>query len=1074
MGRKKLIVWLERQGTRGASDGNGKLACERPLASCRSPLSKTLLGGNGRWLRIASLLLLMFDPPMRGQVPVAPWPALALGHPARLRAIEPRSSNPNLVEGRELYSPQGVAVDPVAGILYVADTGNNRVLAWRNPLSVTNGAPADFVIGQPDFYSTLPSGPSAGRPSGLNQPTGLVVDGDGNLYVVDAGNNRILRYRRPYEQPFGQVVADLVLGQPTLNSTQANFGGLSARSIDTTTGTGAAYRAGLCFDSDGNLWFTDAGNHRVLRYPASALRTPGQHGPEADLVLGQPNFTTNATLSQTAQNRLNKQVLREPSSLAFDAGGRLYVADGLNRVLVYEPPFTSGKSASRIMGLNISSYPISATSLGVVVENRWFPPEGVFTAGEKIFVVDTGAHRVLRFPRFEDWPSESVQPSPAAEAVIGQDAFTSATTVINRGRSEPWANTFAGPTAGAYALGQVFIVDTGNHRVLIFPDLSQGPQIAGGEPYVAQRVLGQIGFEYRTPNLIEGREFHFLSSLVTGAGVAIDSTSNPPRLWVADPNNHRVLGFADARRVRPGDVADIVIGQVDRYRSLVNSPSNDPTRPTRTGFFAPVGVAVDSEGNLWVADSGNGRVLRFPRPFDRPAGPHEPDLVIGQLDFTSRTSDPTDRTLGAPFGLAFTVDGHLVVSDSVHHRVLLFQKPFSSGMAASRVFGQPDFTSSGAGSGLTQLNSPRHIAVDADDRLYVCDSANNRVVVFSRAPAAPPNPSAILVISGMRSPQGVYVNRSTGEVWIADTGNNRLLRYPPFARMITEGPKAEVTIQASAPLAVSQDARGNLVVADGLNRVAFHFRQLVATNAANYLQRLAPGMIASLFYPELPELQTQSFESLPQPIPLPRELSGVQVLMDGQPTFLYFVSPTQTNFLIPNDAPFGRWAELWLVRSQTGEILAASYAPVGAASPGFFTVPPVGTGQIAAVNVDSRGRYYGVNSPSNPVRVGDYIELYGTGAGHIPGAPDDGRPPGRAVPTPFKPVVILNSRVVDEADVVYSGLAPNFVGVWQVNIRIPDFVPSGDAIPLAVIMQDVPSTDPENPGRIRTTIAVRR
>ncbi len=70
--------------------------------------------------------------------------------------------NPNLVEGREFFNPQNVALDQsvTPPILYVSDTGNNRVLAWKNAASFTNGKPADLVVGQRDFFSTLASGPA--------------------------------------------------------------------------------------------------------------------------------------------------------------------------------------------------------------------------------------------------------------------------------------------------------------------------------------------------------------------------------------------------------------------------------------------------------------------------------------------------------------------------------------------------------------------------------------------------------------------------------------------------------------------------------------------------------------------------------------------------------------------------------------------------------------------------------------------------------------------------------------------------------------------------------------------------
>src|SRR5579872_6036672 len=103
---------------------------------------------------------------------------------------------PNLVEGREFNGPQAIAIDTSVSppILYVADAGNNRVLAWKNATAFTKGDFADKVIGQRDFLTTVPKGPGTDLITGLSSPAGLAVDNAGNLYVVDAGNNRILRY----------------------------------------------------------------------------------------------------------------------------------------------------------------------------------------------------------------------------------------------------------------------------------------------------------------------------------------------------------------------------------------------------------------------------------------------------------------------------------------------------------------------------------------------------------------------------------------------------------------------------------------------------------------------------------------------------------------------------------------------------------------------------------------------------------------------------------------------------------------------------------------------------------------
>lgn len=285
-----------------------------------------------------------------------------LGHARRdLATTPPFFSSPNYVEGRELATPQGVAFDTSSTppILYVADTGNNRVLAWRNPLAATNGAPADLVIGQRDRFQTARNGPGTTFTTGLQAPTGLAVDAQGNLYVADAGNNRILRFPKPFEQGEGDLLSiDVLLGQDTFGSsaTGNNNGRFANRNRPTPAANslffndfGAnLFRVRMTIDPQGNLYVSDAGNSRVLRYPARVL-TPGSFGPDADLVLGQLDFTSRV---QNTNARIDKSRMGIPAGIAFSGSdNRLYVCDNLGRVLVYRNPSQIGQAAERILGV---------------------------------------------------------------------------------------------------------------------------------------------------------------------------------------------------------------------------------------------------------------------------------------------------------------------------------------------------------------------------------------------------------------------------------------------------------------------------------------------------------------------------------------------------------------------------------------------------------------------------------------------------------------------------------------------------------------------------------------------------
>jgi uncharacterized protein (TIGR03437 family) len=101
------------------------------------------------------------------------------------------------------------------------------------------------------------------------------------------------------------------------------------------------------------------------------------------------------------------------------------------------------------------------------------------------------------------------------------------------------------------------------------------------------------------------------------------------------------------------------------------------------------------------------------------------------------------------------------------------------------------------------------------------------------------------------------------------------------------------------------------------------------------------------------------------------------------------------------------------------------------------------------------------------------VSIYGTGQGRVQGAPPDGFPATGLSPTDEKPRVLINNVPVSEDAVSFSGLAPGFVGLWQINVRIPETVAPGNAIPLSVQFRGVSANNPQLPGLARTTIAVR-
>jgi len=196
--------------------------------------------------------------------------------------------------------------------MYVADTGNNRVLYFPANSAFEAGV-ATIVYGQASFnVCTANRGLSSPTASTLNQPVSLARDSAGNLYVADEMNNRVLRF------PSGSTTANMVYGQPSFISNQANY----PHSI---LGAGSAHNLyepyGVALDWANNLYVADYMNNRVLMFPSGFTN--------ASVVYGQPNFTDlDPTTSASG--------MRNPNAMTLDAQGNLLVADtGNYRILVF-------------------------------------------------------------------------------------------------------------------------------------------------------------------------------------------------------------------------------------------------------------------------------------------------------------------------------------------------------------------------------------------------------------------------------------------------------------------------------------------------------------------------------------------------------------------------------------------------------------------------------------------------------------------------------------------------------------------------------------------------------------------
>jgi hypothetical protein len=274
-----------------------------------------------------------------------------------------------------MFGPRGVWARP-GGPLVVADTGNHRVLIWRQ-LPFDDATPPDLALGQPDFTSDDRNRGGAISARSMFVPTGVLV-WQGCLIVADAWNHRVLIWQQlPQES---DTPADLVLGQATMNAGELNRGG--SPHADTLY-----WPYGVA--SDGRrLYVADSNNRRVLIWN----EMPRESGQPADLLLGQPDWThgeENAGAAPTAASML------WPHALASD-GERLLLADaGNNRVLIWDHlPAVWGQPADRVLGQpdfttvgDNQGYNLGRSTLRF--------PYAVALWDDQVVVADTGNSRLM-------------------------------------------------------------------------------------------------------------------------------------------------------------------------------------------------------------------------------------------------------------------------------------------------------------------------------------------------------------------------------------------------------------------------------------------------------------------------------------------------------------------------------------------------------------------------------------------------------------------------------------------------------------------------------------------------------
>jgi hypothetical protein len=345
-----------------------------------------------------------------------------------------------------MFGPRGACLISETGSLWVSDTGHHRLLGWRN-LPTKDSQPADWVIGQPDFYHEGQNAKGTPERNTFSVPTGICVCGEG-LAVADAWNHRVLIWHKLPED--SNVPADLVLGQANFTDNQPNRGSHQPAAYTMHWPYGIFYH-------QGKLFVADTGNRRLLIWQY----LPTENGQPADIVLGQPDMTSrneNGGGSPTAASMrwCHDIAVWHENLVVTDAGNnRVMIWQGIPTVNNAPCAVVLGQKSFDVVEMNQGVYFPSASSLSM--------PYGVAVAGEWLLVADTANSRLLGWKQPESILSLQ---GAVADGIVGQDTFQSKSENRNFGTPTRHSLNWC---YGIKVCGKTAVIsDSGNNRILLW------------------------------------------------------------------------------------------------------------------------------------------------------------------------------------------------------------------------------------------------------------------------------------------------------------------------------------------------------------------------------------------------------------------------------------------------------------------------------------------------------------------------------------------------------------------------------------------------------------------------------
>jgi len=602
-----------------------------------------------------------------------------------------------------------------------------------------------------------------GTSASLYGPGSVVADAAGNLFIADMDINVIFRL----DARTGVLTRFAGTGTP-------GFSGDNGQA----TSAQLNVPGGLALDAAGNLYIADSGNERVRKVANGVITTIAGNGVQG--YFGDGGSATSAELNG-------------PFGVAVDSVGNLFITD-FSRIRKVTNGVITTVAGNGTRGYSGDDGPATSAQL--------YEPTGVAVdfAGN-LYIADDGNERVRKV-------ANGVITTVAGNGTRGYSGDNGPAT-----SAELWPSAVA-----VDAAGNLYIADGGNERVR---------KVANG---VITTVAGN-----GTPGYAGDNGPATSAQLYNPSGVALDSAGN---LYIADLRHQRVRmvsngaittvagngtqGYSgdngpavSAQLDGPSHVAVDATGNLyitDSYDNLIRKVANgvittvagggnllgDNVPATSGALNYPEGVAVDSVGNLFIADTDNSRIRKVSN------GVITTVAGNGTPGYSGDNGPASSAQVAAPFGVAVDAVGNLYVADTYNSRIRKISNGVITTVAGNGSYG---FSGDNGPATSAQLYYPGGVAVDAAGNLYIADALSERIrkvangvitTVAGNGAAGFSGDNGPATSAELSGPAGVAVD-ATGNLYIADAGNERIRVLTP------SGSSCSATV---SPVVVSVPASG--------------------------------------------------------------------------------------------------------------------------------------------------------------------------------------------------------------------------------------------------------------------------